>query len=91
MSADRMGDAGQERRRIEAELDAEGPGWREKFCPGSFGCHELLDRLSLISKLLDEAVVMHPACVQEPEWFALAWQASEILNDLYQRVGVKHL
>lgn len=64
--------------------------WRERFAPGSFGCHELLDRVHLLTNLLDEAVVQHPACILNAEWFALASQAEEVLNDLYQKVGAAH-
>ena len=59
--------------------------------PGSFGCHELLDRTALIMRLLEEQVVEHPACFHRADWFALAHEATAILNRLYQEIGREHL
>lgn len=59
--------------------------------PGSFGCHELLDRASTLANQIDSQVLSHPACIQNPEWFALAHQAMTALHDLYQAVGAEHL
>ena len=58
---------------------------------GSFGCHELLDRLHLVSQILQEYVLEHPACVLQPAWFVSASKAASILCDLYQVVGGEHL
>jgi hypothetical protein len=59
--------------------------------PGSFGCHELLDRTALIMNNVEEFIVSHPACLNNKEWFALARKASEALHELYQQVGAAHL
>ena len=59
--------------------------------PGSFGCHELLDRTHLLVEMVERQVASHAACVQNPEWFALANQAMTALNELYQAVGAEHL
>ncbi len=59
--------------------------------PGSFGCHELLDRTSILADQIDSQVLSHPACIQNSEWFALAHQAMTALHDLYQAVGAEHL
>jgi hypothetical protein len=67
------------------------PQWLDQFRPGSFGCHELLDRTMLAVNFVDEYVRSHPACVQNPEWFALAEQAMSALSELYQRIGAEHL
>ncbi|HEV7402941.1 MAG TPA: hypothetical protein VGO11_08450 [Chthoniobacteraceae bacterium] len=61
------------------------------FAPGSFGCHELLDRTALMMHVLEEQVAEHQACVQRPDWFSLAYRAVELLNQLYQEVGAEHL
>lgn len=58
--------------------------------PGSFGCHELLDRTNILADQVD-SLLAHPACLQNPEWFALAHQAMTALHDLYQAVGAEHL
>jgi hypothetical protein len=63
----------------------------EQYKPGSFGCHELLDRTSLAADFVERYVRSHPACVQDPDWFALAEQAVTALQELYQRVGAAHL
>ncbi|MCE9532665.1 MAG: hypothetical protein K8T89_16325 [Planctomycetes bacterium] len=80
-----------ERERLAAELTAEAPNWAEANQPGTFGCHELLDRVSMIANMVDSFILEHPACVANPDWFALAEQAVYSLNDLYQQVGAVHL
>lgn len=59
--------------------------------PGSFGCHELLDRSYLLAEQIEEQIASHPACLQNHEWFALAHQAMTALHNLYQAVGGEHL
>jgi hypothetical protein len=74
------------------ELNAEhDPGWWDQYGPGSFGCHELLDRTSLAMNAVDEWVLSHPACIRNEEWFALAQRAFDALYALYQSVGGSHL
>lgn len=63
----------------------------DELTPGSFGCHELLDRTAMLMNTLDQYILGHPACVNNKEWFALAYQAVDALNDLYQRIGADHL
>ena len=75
-----------------ADLAAEaGPDWAADFRPGTFGCHELLDRTNGIADRIEAEILSHPACVQNPEWFALAEQAAATLCELYQRIGAEHL
>lgn len=82
--------AGQEteRDRMTVEL---GDGWETDYAPGSTGCHEFLDRLSMIAEMVDRYLVSHPACVARPEWLATAEAAAASLHDLYQLVGAEHL
>ena len=81
-----------DRRRRLAGLIAEGgAGWEDRFRPGSFGCHELLDRTALAANTVEQFVLSHPSCVRDPEWFALAERAASALWDLYRRVGEAHL
>jgi len=81
-----------ERRLRLAELRAEHGGeWEESFLPGSFGCHELLDRTQLAAEMVEEWILSHPACVRERGWFALAAEAVTALQALYQEVGAVHL
>ncbi len=85
-------DVEQERQQRADELQADyGPHWAEQYKPGSFGCHELLDRTSLVADLVEQQVLSHPTCVQNREWFALAEQAVVALRELYQQVGAVHL
>jgi len=65
--------------------------WDDASKAGSLGCHELLDRTSLLMNNLDEYVLAHPACLRNKEWFALAHQAVDALNQLYQKVGAEHI
>ena len=83
-------DAEVERQRRIAEMAAEdGPDWSEQFKPGSFGCHELLDRTNLLADSLEQFVLSHPACLLDRDSYALADQAVSALRELYQRVGAE--
>jgi hypothetical protein len=77
----------QERQRLLAEMNENETGWQERYRPGSFGCHELLDRASLVADVVEQSLVNHPACFMNAEWYALADQAMSALHELYQRVG----
>lgn len=82
----------QERQRqAEALASDNGPNWMENYRPGTFGCHELLDRAAQFSAWLENDLLNHPACVANPEWYALAEQAAESVRRLYQRVGAEHV
>ena len=71
-----------------AELVAEyGPDWPEQWAPGTLGSHELLDRTFIVADNLENFVLSHPACVANAEWYALASQAVDLLQMLYQEVG----
>jgi hypothetical protein len=76
-------------RRIAEMTGAHGPGWSDGFQPGSFGCHELLDRTNLLADTLEQYVLSHPACLGNREWYALADRALTALRELYQRVGAE--
>ena len=85
-------DLEQHRQEIVNEMLAEhGPNWAEHYAPGTLGCHELLDRTINAAETVEQYVLSHPACAQNPEWYALAEQAVAALNELYQRVGAEHL
>lgn len=74
------------------ELEADhGADWRRDFKPGTFGCHELLDRTAMVANIVESFILSHPACVQNPEWYRLADQAVTALNDLYQHIGAEQL
>lgn len=59
--------------------------------PGSYGCHEALDRSSIITNLVGDWLLEHPSIVANAEWFRLADEAHTKLMDLYQAIGAKHL
>ncbi len=81
----------QHRQELVSDLAAEhGLDWAAPFAPGTFGCHELLDRALLAAEAVEQNVLNHPACIQNPQWFALAEQAVAALNDLYQQIGAAH-
>ena len=85
-------DVEQVRLRLVGELAAEsGANWANAYRPGSAGCHELLDRTSLLAQSLENQLLAHPACVANPTWYALAEQAAAALRELYQQVGSVHL
>ena len=78
-------------REVEELAAEDGPTWADGYKPGTFGCHELLDRTALLAEMLEQHLLSHPACVANPEWYSLAGQAAAALHELYQRVGAKHL
>jgi len=81
-----------QRQELLSEMIAEcGENWIEQYAPGTHGCHELLDRTSLAAATVEQHILSHPACAQNREWYELAIQAVEALNDLYQRIGAEHL
>ena len=81
-----------ERQELLQRLAADLPSYaRAEYAPGSFGCHELLDRTSLVLDLLERQIAEHPACLQQPPWFALARAATVSLSQLYQEIGSLHL
>ena len=74
-------DVEQERQQRIGEMASElGPTWTEQYRPGSFGCHELLDRTSLAADTVEQYILSHPACLQNAEWYALAEQAAAALR-----------
>lgn len=79
------------RRRIEDLASEAGPGWSDGFEPGSTGCHELLDRASIVADMIERCLLDHPACLTNPEWYRLAEQASAAVQRLYQLIGETHL
>jgi hypothetical protein len=90
--AQRVADREEERQQILDELLADhGVAWAEQYKPGSYGCHELLDRTAFVANILEEYVLTHPSCVQNEDWFKLASEASAALQNLYQQVGQTHL
>lgn len=82
----------QDRQQQADELAAEsGDGWSKEYLPGTFGCHEFVDRVALLVDMLERHVVTHPACVAKPEWYRLAQQGAAALHTLYQQAGAEHL
>lgn len=85
-------DLKEERRRLIEDMVAEhGPEWSKPYQPGTFGCHELLDRTSLVAEAVEREILSHPACIQNQGWFALAETAVSALQELYQQIGKAHL
>lgn len=62
-----------------------------KSGPGTVGCHELLDRTSVLADQIDAFLLSHPACVANPKWFATAHQAMTTLTNLYMAIESEHL
>ena len=76
---------------VDEQVSESGPGWTDQYRPGSFCCHELLDRALQAGDWVEQRVLTHPACAINAEWFALAEQAVSALRELYQRIGAEHL
>lgn len=69
----------------------QGTNWHVQFAPGSFGCHELLDRVARAAEQIERDLLEHPACIANGEWYGLADEAATALHELYQRIGALHL
>lgn len=82
--------SGERQRLVDDMIADDGAEWAEKYAPGTFGCHELVDRTAVAAELVERQILWHPACIQNPQWYALAEQAVAALNALYQQVGAKH-
>lgn len=74
-----------------AAMELEEPERVAAAGPGSFGCHEALDRTFLAADMLGNWLLEHPSIVLNAEWFRLADEAHTKLMDLYQAIGAKHL
>jgi hypothetical protein len=79
-----------ERQELMAQRDADDPGWRERFQPGSFGSREARHLTSALADLVDRELRGHPAVFLRPDTFALASRAIRTLGDLHQAIGMKH-
>jgi hypothetical protein len=65
----------------------EGPDWPARFKPGTFGCHELMDRASVLAAEVEGRLLEHPACAMNADWYALAATAMALLNELSEKVA----
>lgn len=59
--------------------------------PGTYDCHEALDRASIIMNLLDTQLLEHSAIIANPAWFKLVHDAHTHIFNLYQLIGAVHL
>ena len=74
-------DTEHERQRLIDAFNADGLDWAEQAKPGSFSCHELLDRTALVGDMVEQYILTHPACVRNKDWYALAEQAVLALRE----------
>ena len=58
------------------------------FGPGSYGIHELLDRLFVVQQNIDQFILESPAISLNLEAFVYASVASYLLADAYQAVAL---
>lgn len=64
---------------------------RERFAPGSFGCHEALQMAAVFLDSVDRHLCAHPAVLAHADWYRLASEAQTALYNLYQAIGDAHL
>jgi len=62
----------------------------ERYGPGTFGCHEALDRTSLLMQQVYD-LAGHGAILLNAEWTVKALEAADTLYELYQAIGAVHL
>jgi hypothetical protein len=77
--------------RLEDLVAEDGSDWADAYAPGTHGCHELYDRTMLAFNMVEELILSHPACVQDPEWFSAAYRSFKALEELYERIGSVHI
>lgn len=63
----------------------------EDFGPGTLGCQEALHMSAFLERALDEELCRHPSVSENSEWFELAKNARNLIRQLYQKIGDKHL
>ena len=63
----------------------------KKYALGSTGCHELLDRTSMLADMVEGYLVNRPSGKTQPEWHRLAENAAAAIRELHQQVGSEHL
>lgn len=78
------------RQKILATFEEPEEAVRERYAPGTFGCHEALHMASYLMMAVDSELLSHGAVVTNPEWFTLANQAFDSLFALYQAIGATH-
>ncbi len=64
---------------------------RDRFSPGSLGCHEALQMSSVFMDIVGRHLCEHPAVLANPDWYRLASEAQTALFNLYQAIGDAHL
>lgn len=62
---------------------------KKNFAPGSFGCHELMDRTSVAIDYLASTLLDHEACTGK--WRKLANKAVDALGKMYQSIANEHM
>jgi hypothetical protein len=58
--------------------------------PGTFLCHELMDRLTLTQQLFWNLIAGHPSCFMNEEWFTKATVIWSLLSELETEVMEQH-
>jgi Zn-dependent oligopeptidase len=59
--------------------------------PGTYDCHEVLDKSSELLDSVARHLMQHPSIISNPKWFTLAHNAHTMLFNLYQDIGAEHL
>lgn len=72
-------------------LNDSNPEWRTKAVPESFSCHEALHMVSFLSSAVFTEICEHPAIINNREWYDQAMKAGDLLAELYQKIGSKHI
>ncbi len=75
---------------VGVDVDADQADQYRGFEPGSFGCHEALDRASIVLEMA-EYLASHPAVAIRPDFKRYADAAAEALAALYSAIGDEHL
>jgi hypothetical protein len=71
--------------------EASDPDPPDGYGPGSFSCHEALDRVALLERLIDNELGEHPAIKANPAWLIRVETVCTELAKLYQEIGSVHL
>ncbi len=61
----------------------------ERFGPGTYGLHELLDRAHVLNNNWHDFIVDHTSCLLHADLYAEATRIGELIGQFYQMVGQK--
>lgn len=63
---------------------------KERFKPGSYGCHEAIDRCDTVIDLIEDRLLSHPSIYLNQELYRKMRIAQQFLTDCYEELFTIH-